>query len=704
MITQESLNSREYHSPSYITKLAKTLLNAPICKKDKKEFFNIACAFDIETTSFYAPLNGKNVKQATMYEWTLGLDGDIIIGRDWISFLECCDILSTELKLSYDRRLIIYVHNLAFEFQWIRRWFDWYKVFSLENRKVIYAITRGGIEFRCSYMLSGYSLRKLSDELHMFNISKMVGDLDYKLIRHSSTPLTEKEIGYCLNDVKVVMAYIQEKINSDGNIIKIPITKTGYVRNYCRNNCFYTGTNHHQGGKKYAIYKSLMKSLTVTPEEYKQLKRAFQGGFTHANVVWSGKVVENVRSFDFTSSYPSVMIAEKFPMSKARDVEIHSEDQFNYLLDRYCCLFDIEFINLKPKVFFENPIARSKCYEAENVTENNGRVVSADKIAMTLTEQDFFTIREFYEWDEIGIFNFKIYDKAYLPTDFVKAILKLYKDKTVLKGIDGMEEEYLASKEMLNACYGMIVTDICRDETLYEDENWSIRLTETDIAIDKYNNNYRRFLFYPWGIWVTAYARRNLFSGIKECGYDYIYSDTDSIKCVYAEEHMDYFNKYNEEIEEKLHKAMLFHGLTDEEFKPKTIKGKEKILGVWDDEGIYEKFKTLGAKRYMTLKHNELSITVSGLNKITVVPYLQSLGKDPFELFEDDLYIPKEYTGKNTHTYIDESMDGVIVDYLGNSNLYMERSGVHLEEADYSMSLSDKYLNYLLGFRDWIRV
>ena len=65
--------------------------------------------------------------------------------------------------------------------------------------------------------------------------------MDYSLIRHSNTELTEKELGYCINDVLVVVAYIQETIEREGNITKIPLTKTGYVRNYTRNNCMYNG-------------------------------------------------------------------------------------------------------------------------------------------------------------------------------------------------------------------------------------------------------------------------------------------------------------------------------------------------------------------------------------------------------------------------------------------------------------------------------
>ena len=52
------------------------------------------------------------------------------------------------------------------------------------------------------------------------------------------TPLTEKEFGYCENDIRVLLSLIQEKIEQDGNIHKIPYTLTGYVRNFCRTRCF----------------------------------------------------------------------------------------------------------------------------------------------------------------------------------------------------------------------------------------------------------------------------------------------------------------------------------------------------------------------------------------------------------------------------------------------------------------------------------
>ena len=659
-----------------------------IIKNNKKfEYYNIPAAFDIEVSSF----REHEEKRACMYIWMFGINNLVTYGRTWEELDSFLKVLSTVLGLDENRRLCVYVHNLSYEFQFIRKRFDWNEVFLLEERKPAYCRT-GGYEFRCSMKLAGgKSLESVGKDLQKYKVEKKVGDLDYNKVRHSETPLTEKELGYCENDIRVLLSYIQEKIETDGDITKIPLTNTGYVRNYCRKACF----------KSWRKYKTLMKNLEVAPDEYGQLKRAFQGGFTHANAKYVGKVIEYVASFDLTSSYPTVMVLEKFPMSRGKHIgSVTDVEQLLQLMETKCCMFNLEVTNLRPRLFQDNPISASKCQILERHIENNGRVVFADRLKITCTEQDLYIYAQFYDWDEWEITDMVVYDKAYLPRNFVKSILKLYKDKTQLKGLVDQTVNYMISKNMINAAYGMIVTDINRKEFDYVDDAFITSAPNLESNIEKYNKSMKRFLYYPWGVWVTAYARANLFSAIIELGDDYIYSDTDSVKFTNYEKHLDYFKNYGEIIMEKISDASTFHRISVDEFSPQNKSGKKVTIGLWDFEGVYDKFKTLGAKRYLVQKDGKFSLTVAGVNKKSACKYLEETG-DPFKFFTKDLVIPADYSKRNVLTYIDDETSGLVCDYNGVVLPYREMSSIHMESTEYSFSLSDQFIRFLKGVQDF---
>lgn len=700
----------------------------------KASYYDASCAFDIETTS---TVNEKKEPVAFLYEWTFGMMGRIIIGRTWGDLLDLFALISEILELDDDLRLPVYVHNLGFEFQFLRLRLIWEKVFALKPYRPVYALAENGIEFRCSMILSGYSLESLGKNLVRYPIEKLVGNLDYWKIRHAGTPMTETEIDYCVNDVRVLMSYIAECIETEGNVTKIPLTKTGYVRRFCRDACLRDKPKKKYNDK-YLRYMQLMRAMKMTPELYDMLKRAFQGGFTHANCFSANKIIENVESFDLTSSYPAVMLSEQFPMGSPEYVEIRSLKQFKENIRRYCCVFDVRITGLEPRIFYEHPLSASRCRDLRGVQEDNGRIVCAESLVTTITEQDFAILIKFYQWRTFEIGTFVRYEKEYLPKDLILAILDLYRDKTELKGVPGEEINYQIRKGMVNAAFGMACTDICREEVYFEAGSWEDpdelpdpdedpeeyrqRLAEKKQKeeekkkedIDKYNRSSNRFLSFEWGVWITAYARRNLFSMIYACGPDYHYADTDSGKITHPERYREYFESYNRRITAKLEACMNHYKIPVERIRPKNAKGEEKPLGVWDDEGTYRRFKTLGAKRYIVEdQEGNISLTVSGLNKHDAVPYLKRKYKTTeriFEAFSDDLYIPAEYkekgkiksaTGKNTHRYINHRQTGTVIDYLGNAGQYDEMSSVHLSGAEYSLNLSDAYADWLLGFEDF---
>ena len=667
-------------------------------KTNKKvTYLNIESAFDIETTSYIC--NGE--KSAFMYIWMfgLGLGKEIFYGRTWEEFLDLCERLQHYFGLNESRRLVIYVHNLGYEFQFMCKYFNWENVFAINERKPIKALCSYGIEFRDSYILSGYSLANTAKNLTTHKVRKMEGDLDYSLIRHQSTQLTEKELGYCSNDIEIILAYINEQIAQYEDITKIPLTNTGRVRKYVKDACYYTSSNHRKSNRgKYQRYRQIMSDLTLDKATYIQLKRAFMGGFTHSNPNHTGKTLENVSSIDLTSSYPTVMLADKFPMSRAKKLNITKVEELKKAMSLYCLVFDLKLEGLRNTLKYESYISESKCFKMVKPVINNGRVYDAEMIQTTITDVDFNIIEKVYEWDKISIANVRGFVKAYLPKSIIESILNLYKDKTTLKGVEGKEVEYLLSKGMLNSVYGMCVTDVVKDEHVFN-ETWGIERVDVDEKIDEYNKSKNRFLFYPWGIWVTAYARRNLWTAILNIGDDYIYSDTDSIKMLNFDSHKEYVEKYNKHIGKKLADMMEHYKLNVELLAPKTIQGKAKPLGIWEFEGNYSHFKTLGAKRYLVKENGEFHLTVAGLSKKNGINHMVNIcGGDTeqvFNIFNDDLYIPANKTGKMTHTYIDTEKELFVVDYDGVQERVLTLSGIHLEPCDFTLSISEQYNQFL---------
>lgn len=668
----------------------------------KITYLNIECAFDIETSSMII----NDEKFACSYIWQFGIGlNHVFYGRTWDELLNFLTNISSWLELNESKRLVIYVHNLGYEFQFMRKYFDWLNIFSIDERKPIKALCDLGIEFRDSYILSGYSLANTAKNLTKHKIKKLTGDLDYSLIRHTKTPLTEQELEYCKNDILIILAYINEQIEQYSDISKIPLTNTGRVRSYVRNNCYYDNSSHKKSNKgKYARYRKIMLDLTIDRDSYRQLKTAFMGGFTHSNPNLTGITLENVGSIDLTSSYPSVMCAEKYPMSRPKFLKPKSYNELKDLMQKYCIVLDVKYVGLKNTLGYESYISESKCRNLKGAIINNGRVYEAEHLEMTLTDIDINIIEKVYSWEQIAISNVRGFMKAYLPRPIIESILNLYQDKTTLKGVQGKEVEYLLSKGMLNSVYGMSVTDIVKDTAIYTDEdNWDFEKVDVDEVISKYNDSKNRFLYYAWGIWVTAYARRNLWTGILAVGEDYVYSDTDSIKVLNYDKHLKYVESYNKNVLSKLYQMCDICEFNPELLKPKTVTGEIKPLGIWEFEGNYQKFKTLGAKRYLVLEDGKYSLTVAGLSKANGMQYMiNKCNNDSdkiFDMFNDDLYIPSENTGKMTHTYLDAEQSHIVKDYLGNENREVSLSSIHLGACDFTLSISDQYLKFLSNLK-----
>ena len=696
----ENIKLNKTYSPSDIESLLKSF-NYYVYERTKQpSYVDVICAFDTESTSTYIGEGKAKSKLGIMYGWSFCINGYTIIGRTYQELCEMLSYISDYYQLNTKRKLIVYVHNLAWDFQFIRKWFDWECVFCVDERKVVKAETKNNIEFRCSYLMSGKSLAKVAEDLQCIKMHKLYGDLDYNLIRHQQTPLTENEIAYMKEDVRIVSCLIFDKKKEKKYIYRIPLTSTGYVREYCKKKCY-------RDKEVKGYYDKFIKpNLIPSIANYNQLKRAFSGGFTHANYMYVGYTMKNVSSYDLTSDYPFQLVSKKYPYGKPNYIEITSYNEFLRYINEYCCLFDISFKNLRPKITYENYLSLHKCDVSEDVVTNNGRVVSASEVFTTMTDVDFRLCKEFYYWDGISIENFCFYRKKYLPTPLVKAILQLYKNKTEFKNVEGKEVDLMLSKQLLNSIYGMSVTDdIGRDELEYKNGEFTKQNPNLIENLRSYNKK-QRVVWYPVGVWCTAYARETLLNAIiNEVKEDYVYADTDSCKFLNNDKHKQWFEDYNKRVEEELKIVAEEHKLSIDYFMPKNKDGIPQMIGSFDSENsidgtiAYYRFKSLGAKRYMYENKKGYSLVVSGLNKAVTMPYLLSKTDNPFKIFTNHLRVPPEYTGKKTHTYDDRGAIGEITDYLGNKGKYEERSFIHLESAEYNLKLSQRFIEFLSTFR-----
>lgn len=694
---------------------------------DTIRYLNSANAFDIETSSF---LDVDGNKRATMYIWMMGIDDQIVYGRTWGEFQWFLYFLKEKYELGIHKRMIIYVHNLGYEFQFLINRVSISQTFSRKPRHPIKTLIEDGFELRCSMFLSGLSLEKTAEEL---NVKKQIGLLDYRKLRHSGTELTDDELKYCEYDIKVILEFINREISKCGDITKIPLTKTGYVREYCR--------KYIQDNYNYKRYREQILKEFPDEETFILLYKAFAGGYTHANCDYLFEEVPNVRSIDFTSSYPAQMIMHKFPRGHFATLQEVPHNRFNYLLKRFACVFEITLFNVRSKTS-HHIWSSSKCDygtdEKFNAKVDNGRLVESDCIHTRMTDVDFKTFCRFYTFsDNYEITNFKYTSYGYLPKALIECILKFYSDKTTLKGVEDKKEFYQIAKGMLNAIYGMMVTNPVNDEVLFDSiDLWTNKRPPIAEALDKVKNSPKTFLCYQWGVWVTAWARYELLKAVYEINEDAIYCDTDSIKFVNYEAHKNFIEAHNRQITDKLLKAVEYFQLDKELLSPEDIKHTRHPLGIWTDEGEYDKFKTIGAKRYCYQNGHRLHITASGINPkyvyyhdikdldINKVPkefksefasiptsqwiehWKRNYSHSPvryiiqhggMKYFDDEMYIPKEYSSRLCHTY--SKPDGyyrmVVKDYCNVARMVEEHFYIHLAQTDYRMSLSDEFVSFI---------
>ena len=654
--------------------------------------------FDLESTSAWINEHGNIIRYkkgysseywnnldpvSLCYIWQFSVNDTVYYGRSIEEFRQLID------DIPKDIHMIIWVHNLSFEAHFLMNIFDDLSMFCRQSHKPIYLYSEShkNIEFRCSYMLTQLSLATWGEQL---GCKKLVGDLDYEKIRTPLTTLTLKEMAYCRRDCEVVYKGIQDYLKRYDTQWDIPLTQTGTVRREVKN--LLTSDSQY--------VKAMKQLVPRDAAEYGRLRKTFAGGYTHANrakagIVQTGGIDGIIEHYDFVSSYPCELVKQKYPCAPwvyTGKHEMPTDEDFKKF--GYLMLLYFEAIEC---ITFNTYIQSSKC-SGSGFKYDNGRIISAEHLEIWVTEQDYLTIRDTYRWNKIEVKRLYYSYKRYLPTPFIKYLLELYGNKTTLKGSEEGTADYdlyMQSKQYINSLFGMAVTALVQADVHF---NNSSREFTTDILTDKkvqehldklrsWNPREKRyFLNYSWGVWCTAYARRDLWRCILgengENDIDVIYADTDSI---FINGRHD-FTWYNKETVAALDTAMDYHKLPRDLTRPLDKEGKPQQLGIFDKEKDIAEFITLGAKRYVERRAGDkkLHLTVSGINKEAV--YILN---DNIENFCDGLNFDKDFPTirKRLPTYINNQPPLIWPDGYKSTC----KSGVNLRRNGYKLTVTDEY-------------
>lgn len=631
--------------------------------------------FDIETSTIEKT---DDSFEGYMYHWQVCIDGFVCFGRTWKEFLTFLRKMNRALKnYNEQHKLICYIHNFSYEFQFLYSWIKLTNVFAIDKRKPLKAISKDfNIEFRCSYLLSNMNLKKFIENTPNAHYFKGSGDLDYKKVFTPKSILTMSELGYCYNDVMGLYEAIIYLLRED-TLTTIPLTSTGYVRRECRNNMRKNKKNRKQ-----------FLDLKLDDKLYQLCKDSFRGGNTASNRYKTNFINYDVSSYDMSSAYPYAMISGLYPITPFQEETITSLDMLDDYNNRYCTLAYYSFENVKLKKGIPFPyIPYSKCIEFIAPSYDtqfkgkeycyNGRVLEADFIKIAMTNYDYQIFIHQYDYDEenVRVEDFYYSHKGFLPKELINTVLEFFTLKSQLKGIDGKEYEYMKSKNKLNSLYGMIVTDIIRQENLFNNQ-WEKGENST---LEEYYSKRNNFLTYQWGLFVTAICRTNLQKAIDKIGLDCVYIDTDSLK--YCGSHDEVFEHINQE--------MIDWCIQNDIINYVEVGNHKYFLGLFDKEKGYDEFVTLGAKKYAFNQNGKIGITVAGLNKKSGAKELELKGglsnfKIGTEFFD---------SGRKTVYYNDDKKHFLIVQGCKIENA----SNIALVDTTYTLGMTDVMLSILNG-------
>ena len=600
-------------------------------KQFAPDYLDITATFDIETTN--------TEKDGFPYSWQMCFGGVVVVPRYFEDWAEILETLVDKWNISSKRRLVLYVHNLGYEHQYIMqlcasRW-GLADVLYTKSRKPLYIRYDNGIEFRDSFKLFQKSLARATEGC---THAKLDGDLDYTIYRTPDTLLTDQEFAYCVKDVVGLYEAIERVKKEHGyNQATIPYTNTGMVIEAVR--------------KEIMPDRKCMQAIKNLQLDREQMGLAYNcmaGGDTHGTRWRAGRTFENCNSYDFKSAHPSQQLLWKFPAGKPMTLpDDLPESRLQQLIKAgYGWIAKLCIIDPCIKPECPDPcISFSKCPDVLGCGElDNGRVLSADRLFVYADSNDYQRIIDGYTYSSIFAVHTVAFKLDYLPESFRRTIYEKFRIKESEKG----SPDYMFAKICVNTIFGACAQKTIRDEYTCDETTlecsrraWQQTLAgKTDDEIQKSQDKKLPFL---WGLWTSSLSRLKLWNLLKIVGWEnVIYWDTDS--CKFEGEKKPAVEEYNATVRQQCKDRNCVVTRKD---------GKAVYIGVAEDEHPRDdygmkKFRFLHAKCYACIDADgTIESTIAGVSKAAGVAALAG----DIDRLADGLFIPE--AGGQCLTYHD---------------------------------------------------
>lgn len=674
------------------------------------KYCDLSAAFDIETTCVRYSNDHPDAKLAGqpkfsfMYVWQFAVSDIAVYGRTWDEFYEFLLNLRGDLQLKLDHKLIVYVHELSYEFTFLQQLpgisvstMD-YDFLAREKHDIIKCVINDVFELRDSATYTEMPLSRVGD---LVGIQKL--DYDYEKMRLPFTPLSEAELAYCEHDVLILTKYFDEQARIYGSYGNIPLTATRCVKRDIESNMrlmYYRGV---------AKKSQLDDADDVDMHVLDLMQSAYFAPWIYNRSVYRDIVVDDVMDADKSSAYPYWMLVCKYPRGKFTLVDIDHND-INKLLSDYAnkpLLIKLHLHNLRCKYPRVSWLPASEHWTiSKDAKIYDNRIDSCRDIILTVTDIDLQTMQDFYEWDVDKVDILEVYAAkkyGYLPPYIIKTIIEKYIEKSNAKDIKveiektreltpAEQAEYSRIKSRVDRIYGIFVQRPVRTAYLWDPVSQQVIpgakqyvKSDKDCTVN-----------FAWGVWLLSYEHREMLKIFAACNLAdtdgkrknldvVLYGDTDGIKFKYNKSIIDIITQYNEECKQKIKNFWL---------RNKDFCKLSDIDGMGEFKfKHYQSFKACKVKRYAYISDNDEFVPVcAGLSADNTF-FDDMTNDEKMEAFTGDMRISAEVANNKRTQYIYGHFEEDVTDYMGNTDKVSVDSCVLISKCSFNFIDDDVSLD-----------